>query len=138
MAINRTDRLNSLLKEVISEVIFREVKNPHVNELLTVTHVEITKDLHYAKVYVSVIGSDQQKKDTIAALQSAAGFIAVNCSKKITIRYFPTLTFKLDESVDKQLRIEMLLHQISAEKNARPEDDISPEDKTVINDETTS
>lgn len=123
MTVKRTDRLNSLLKEVISEVIFREVKNPHVNELLTVTHVEITKDLHHAKVYVSVIGSEQQKKDTIAALQSAAGFIAVTSSKKVTLRYFPTLTFKLDESVDKQMRIEMLLNQISAEKEARPEGD---------------
>jgi ribosome-binding factor A len=128
MATNRIDRINSLLKEVISEVIFREVKNPHVNELLTVTHVEVTKDLHYAKVYVSVIGSEQQKKDTIAALQSAAGFIAVNSSKKITIRYFPTLTFKLDESVDKQMRIEMLLNQISAEKDARPEEEESKDD----------
>lgn len=127
MTVKRTDRLNSLLKEVISEVIFREVKNPHVNELLTVTHVEVTKDLHHAKVYVSVIGSEQQKKDTIAALQSAAGFIAVNSSKKITIRYFPALTFKLDESVDKQMRIEMLLHQISAEKDARPEGEESSE-----------
>jgi ribosome-binding factor A len=128
MATNRIDRLNSLLKEVISEVIFREVKNPHVNELLTVTHVEVTKDLHHAKVYVSVIGSEEQKKDTIAALQSAAGFIAVNSSKKITIRYFPTLTFKLDESVDKQMRIEMLLNQISAEKDARPEGEEEKDD----------
>lgn len=128
MATNRIDRLNSLLKEVISEVIFREVKNPHVNELLTVTHVEVTKDLHHAKVYVSVIGSEQQKKDTIAALQSAAGFIAVNSSKKITIRYFPSLTFKLDESVDKQMRIEMLLNQISAEKDARPEGEDAKDD----------
>lgn len=123
MAVKRTDRLNSLIKEVISEVIRKDVKNPHVNELLTVTHVDITKDLHHAKVYVSVIGTEQQKKETIAALQSAAGFIAVNSSKKMTIRYFPALTFILDESVDKQMRIEMLLHQISAEKEARPDDE---------------
>ncbi len=130
MAVKRTDRLNSLIKEVISEVIRKDVKNPHVNELLTVTHVDITKDLHHAKVYVSVIGTEQQKKDTIAALQSAAGFIAVNSSKKMTIRYFPALTFILDESVDKQMRIEMLLHQISAEKEARPEDDQPAEEET--------
>ncbi len=57
MAVKRTDRLNSLLKEVISEVIRREVRNPHVNELVTVTRVQISKDLHYAKVYISVIGT---------------------------------------------------------------------------------
>lgn len=122
MAKQRTDRLNSLLKEVISEVIRREVRNPHVNELLTVTRVDITKDLRHAKVYVSVIGSDQQKAETIAALQTASGFIAVNASKEVVMRYFPALSFVLDESVDKHMRIEKLLGEIDEERNARTED----------------
>ena len=62
MAVQRTDRLNSLLKEVISEVIKRDVRNPHVGELLTVTRVDITKDLHYAKVYISVLAMQNRKK----------------------------------------------------------------------------
>lgn len=119
MTTQRTVRLNSLLKEVISEVVKRDVRNPHVNELLTITRVEITKDLHYAKVYVSVIGTDIQKKETLQALQSAAGFIAVNSSKKVTMRYFPALTFKLDDSVDKHMRIEEILGEISHEREAR-------------------
>ena len=122
MPKQRTDRLNSLLKEVISEVIRREVRNPHVNELMTVTRVEITKDLHHAKVYISVIGSDVQKAETIAALQTASGFIAVNASKKVVMRYFPALNFILDESVDKHMRIEKLLGEIVEERNARPEE----------------
>jgi len=125
----RTDRLNSLLKEVISEVIRKDVRNPHVKELLTVTRVDITKDLHYAKVYISVIGDDQAKAETLAALQSAAGFIAVNSSQKVTMRYFPALTFKLDDSVEKQMRIAKLLDDIKDERKARdlPEDDGSNE-----------
>lgn len=128
MAIKRTDRLNSLLKEVISDVIKKEVRNPHVNELLTVTRVEITKDLHYAKVHVSVIGTPEQKAETIKALNSAAGFIAVHSSKQMKIRYFPALQFKLDDSVDKHLRIESLLAKISEEKRSRtPETDAESE-----------
>ena len=123
MAVPRTDRLNSLLKEVISEVIRRDVRNPHVTELVTVTRVEITKDLHYAKVFVSVIGSEQQKVETIEALQSAAGFIAVNSSRKVTMRYFPELRFKLDDSVDKHMRIEKLLEEINRERNSRQRDE---------------
>jgi ribosome-binding factor A len=118
----RTDRLNSLLKEVISEVIKREVRNPHVNELITVTRVDITKDLHYAKVYVSVIGDEAQKKETLAALQSAAGFIAVNASQKVVMRYFPALTFRLDDGVDKHIRMQKLLSDISEERNSRQAD----------------
>ena len=127
----RTPRLNSLLKEVISDVIRRDVKNPHVNELITVTRVEITKDLHYAKVYISVIGTDEQKAETLKALQSAAGFIAVNSSQKVIMRYFPTLNFKLDDSLEKHLRIQMLLREVSEERKSRTEeetpDDTAPE-----------
>lgn len=115
----RTDRLNSLLKEVISEVIKRDVRNPHVTELLTVTRVQISKDLHHAKVYISVIGSEQQKIETIAALTTAAGFIAVQSSQKVVMRYFPELTFRLDDSVDKHMRIEELLGKISEERETR-------------------
>lgn len=119
MTTQRTDRLNSLLKEVISDVIRKQVRNPHVNELVTVTRVEITKDLHYAKVYISVIGTSEQKTETINALQSAAGFIAVQSSKQVVMRYFPELQFKLDDSVEKHMRIEELLEEIAEEKQKR-------------------
>ena len=76
MVKNRIVRLNSLLKEVISEVIHRDVRNPLVNQFVTVTSVDITKDLQHAKVHISVIGSQEEKDQTIRALQSAAGFIA--------------------------------------------------------------
>lgn len=120
MTVKRTDRLNSLLKEVISEVIKRDVRNPHVAELVTVTRVQITKDLHYAKVYISIIGTDLQKTETMKALQSAAGFIAVHSSQKVVMRYFPELTFILDDSVEKHMRIEELLHKINQERASRP------------------
>ncbi len=119
MAVKRTDRLNSLLKEVISEVIKREVRNPHVAELVTVTRVQISKDLRHAKVFISVIGSEQQKAETMDALTSAAGFIAVQSSQKVVMRYFPELTFKLDDSVEKHMRIEELLGKISKERESR-------------------
>jgi ribosome-binding factor A len=120
MAKKRTARLNSLLKEVISDVIRKDTRNPHINSLLTITHVDITPDLHYAKVFVSVIGTDAVKEETVNALNSAAGFIAVNASKQVVMRYFPQLTFKLDDSVDTQIRVEMLLQEIGKEQKSRP------------------
>jgi ribosome-binding factor A len=120
-AKQRTARLNSLLKEVISDVIRKEVRNPHVGQLITVTRVDITKDLRQAKVYISVIGSSQQKEETLKALQSAAGFIAVTASKQVVMRYFPELTFKLDDAVDKHMRIEALLNEISEKKSKSQE-----------------
>src|SRR5271155_4187672 len=105
----RVDRLNSNLKEVISDVIRKDVRNPHVSKLVTVTHVEISTDLRHAKVYVSVIGTETEKQETIKALDIAAGFIAVNASKKVVMRYFPELNFRLDNSVDHQMRIQEIL-----------------------------
>ena len=119
MAVQRTDRLNSLLKEVISEVIREDVRNPHLGEFVTVTRVNISKDLRHAKVFISVIGSEQNKIESIAALNSAAGFIAVNASHKVVMRYFPELKFRLDDSVDKHMRIEELLTDITKERASR-------------------
>ena len=122
MSTHRVKRLNSLLKEVISETIRSAVRNPKVSELMTVTQVDITKDLQHAKVYISVIGTDEEKKETLAALQSGAGFIGTISSKKVVMRHFPTLTFKLDETVDKHMRIDSLLQDIQRKKPHREDD----------------
>ncbi len=122
MKKNRKERLNSLLKEVISEVIFKDVKNPHVSQFVAVTEVDITADLQQAKVYISVIGKPEEKKKTLEALQSAAGFIGVHASKKVVLRHFPSLIFKLDESVDKHMRIEEILGKIHDEESSREND----------------
>lgn len=117
--VKRTDRLNSLIKQVISDVIRREVKNPHLPELLTITHVEITGDLHHAKVHVSVIGGPEQKKKAIDVLNQAAGFIATRSSKQVVMRFFPELTFILDESVEVQSHMNDVMDKIQKERAER-------------------
>lgn len=126
MTLRRTDRLNSLLREVLSEVIRHDVKNPHIHELITVTRVDVSKDIHNAKVYISVIGSDNEKQGTLSALRSAAGYIAVIASKKVVMRYFPHLTFHLDNSVDKLHHIDQLINKINTDKSTKePQDEAS-------------
>ncbi|MEI8329661.1 MAG: 30S ribosome-binding factor RbfA [Chlamydiia bacterium] len=119
MAKKRVQRLNSLLKEVISEVVTKDVRDPRMAQFVTITEVNITSDLHYAKVFISVIGTPEQKAQTLEALQSAAGFIAVHASKKVVMRFFPSLSFKLDDSVEKHIRIETLLAKLKQEQSGR-------------------
>lgn len=119
MTKQRTDRLNSLLKEVLADVIRREVDNPDVDPFVTVTRVEITKDLRHAKVYISSIKSMEEKKKTIEILQEAAGFIAVMASKKVVMRYFPALRFYIDDTVDKVMRIDEVLQKIHKQDEER-------------------
>lgn len=123
MNSKRISRLNSLLREVISEVIVKDVRNPNISQFTTVTSVEITSDLKTAKVLISVLGTDEERAQTIKALNQAAGFISVHASKKIIIRYFPTLTFELDTSVDKLMKIDKILSEIKKEKESRPDSD---------------
>jgi ribosome-binding factor A len=119
MKNNRIVRLNSLLKEVVADVIRKHVRNPHISRLFTVMRAEITKDLRFADIYVSVMDDEDMKKKTIDALQSAAGFVAVQSSKQVVLRYFPALTFKLDDTVDKQMAIENILVSLQAERETR-------------------
>lgn len=119
MENKRVKRLNSLLKEVLSEVIMKEVKDPRLARLVTVTEVDIAGDLRTAKVSISIIGTDKERRDTIEALESAAGYIAISASKKVVMRYFPSLSFKLDTSVDQQMRINALLEKIHDEEKKR-------------------
>lgn len=111
--MKRQDRLNSLLKEVISEVIQKDIYDPKISNLLTVTKADISKDLKNAKIYISVIGSDKEKGNTISTLQKHAHAIYKIASKKVTIKYFPSLKFILDNSLDKLLKIEKILKDIN-------------------------
>ncbi|MEX1012212.1 MAG: 30S ribosome-binding factor RbfA [Waddliaceae bacterium] len=122
MTNRRVPRLNSLLREVISEVIERDVSNPKLPSLITVTEVSITEDLHYAKVYITVLGDPKAKQQAVEILNEAAGFIGVTASKKVVMRFFPALTFILDETLEKRLRIEEILGEISQEKRQREND----------------
>lgn len=127
MAKKRIERLNSLLQEVLSDVIHKDVRDPRVSPFVSITRVEITADLHHAKVYISVIGDAKKKEETMQALQAGAGFIAVTASKKIVIRYFPELHFKLDQSVEEQIRLDQLIDEIHKEQKTRKSSTLSEE-----------
>lgn len=119
----RVARLNSLLKEVISETIRRDIQHePIINQFVTITKVEITSDLSYAKVLVSIMASDPDKVKTLTRLNELSKVITMRCSKKVTIRHFPSLTFVIDTGLEKQLRIEDMLLKISTERETRKPD----------------
>lgn len=119
MVTRRIERLNSLLREVITEVLQRDVKHPDIHPMTSITKVDIARDLRHAKVYVSILATDAERTVTLAALQSASGFIAVRASQKMVIRFFPDLRFLLDDTVDKQMHIENLITKIQQERDSR-------------------
>jgi ribosome-binding factor A len=112
MKAHRPARINSLLQEVLMETLRKDAKNPHIHTMTVITRVEATVDLHYAKVYVSVLASEKEQESTLKALNSAAGFIAVNASKKVSLRFFPELNFRLDRSSEYAAHIDQLLKKV--------------------------
>ena len=115
---HRIKRLNVLLKEVITEAIY-EMKNRHLPSVITVTDVEVAKDLRTAKVFISLLGTEQEQKKILSILQEAHGFIGMTASKKVTLRYFPKLFFYLDKSLEKQMNLEVLMLRIQEEREKR-------------------
>lgn len=116
MNVRRTSRLNEEIKKIISTIIQNELKDPRIPMITSITHVDVTKDLRYAKVYVSVYGDEEQKSKCIEGLKSASGFIRKEIGSRIKIRYVPELVFELDNSIEHGLHISQILEEIKKEE----------------------
>lgn len=109
---HRPQRINSLLQEVLMETLRKDVKDPNIHPMTVVTRVDTTADLHYAKVYVSVLAEHSVQDQTLEALNTASGFIAVNSAKRVNLRFFPELLFRLDRSSEYAAHIDQLLKKV--------------------------
>ena len=95
----RTDRFNSIMRRDLSELLLTEVKDPRVSGFVSVTRVDTSIDYQFAKVYVSVYGTLQEKQNTIDALQSASGFLRRQLRGRLQTRQVPAMRFMLDETL---------------------------------------
>ncbi|MBR3512084.1 MAG: 30S ribosome-binding factor RbfA [Clostridia bacterium] len=106
------NKINEELKREISKVISLELKNPNLKGLITVTQVETTPDLRYAKVFVSMIGVNN-RKDTLGILKRSSGFIRSEVARTVNLRNTPELVFVFDESIEYGARIDNILKDIT-------------------------
>jgi ribosome-binding factor A len=113
----RIGRIEEQLRIELSEIIEREIQDPRIG-LATVTAVKVSPDLRHARVFVSVLGDEEQRKKTLQGLSSAAGYARRSLSQRLHhLRRIPELTFAYDESIEKGIRIEELLEQIKPEED---------------------
>ena len=108
--MDRTVRISEEMKREISAIIQSELKDPRLSRLISVTNVNVTKDLRYAKVYVSIMGNDEEKKNALEGLKSAAGFIRREVGHRIQLRYTPEVQFELDNSIEHGAYISKLIN----------------------------
>ncbi len=110
-AYNRIDRISEEVKKELSAVI-RELKDPRISTLVSVVNVSVTKDLKFAKAYISVLGSEKAQKDVIDALKSASGFIRREIGHRINLRATPEFSFILDNSIEYGAHINQVLKNL--------------------------
>jgi ribosome-binding factor A len=108
---HRPNRVGEQMKKELTEIIGRKIKDPRIG-FVTVTDVQVTGDLQQAKVYISVLGDDEQKENTLKGLAKAKGFIRSEIGHRIRLRKTPEIIFEFDESIDYGNRIETLLHEL--------------------------
>lgn len=126
MAGLRIKRVNEQLKREISEVLLGEVKDPRVGPV-TVTAVSTAPDLTLARVFVQPLGTDEERRETLAGLRAASPFIRTELGRRVQLRRVPELRFEVDESLAHALRIERLLSELApeggAEESGEPAED---------------
>jgi ribosome-binding factor A len=118
----RLERVNELVREELSQIISREMKTP-LQAMASITSVETTPDLKIAKIYVSMLGSEDDIQQTIGALRKAAGFLRHMLAERISLRYTPELFFERDDSIERGTRILGLLRQLESEHTTQGADE---------------
>jgi len=104
-----------LLRAEVADIISHELKDPRIG-FVTVTDAEASADLRHARIFVSILGTDEEQRTTFAALTSAAGFIRRCLGRRIELRYVPELTFHLDKTPERASQIQRLLQDLHEEK----------------------
>lgn len=110
----RTDRLDSQIRQELADLLHREMKDPRVG-FATITRVETARDLGTAKVWVSIMGTDEERQETMKALTDAAPWLRRQLGGRLTLRHIPQLVIRHDDSIEAGDRVLRLLREIEQE-----------------------
>ncbi|WP_433749852.1 30S ribosome-binding factor RbfA [Falsibacillus pallidus] len=113
---HRMNRVGEQMKKELGDIIGKKIKDPRIG-FVTVTDVEVSGDLQQAKVFITVLGDEEQRENTLKGLAKAKGFIRSEIGQRIRLRKTPELIFEFDESIDYGNRIENLLRGIQEDTN---------------------
>jgi ribosome-binding factor A len=113
----RLERVNSLIREEISDVLRRNIKDPRLGGFLAITEVVTAPDLKHATVFVSNLGSTDQRQEIVNALTAAAGFFHHELTKRLNMRQVPDLSFQWDDSIERGARLLRLMDDVASDKD---------------------
>ena len=114
---HRIERVNSLIRQEISELLQRQVKDPRLGNFIAITEVDTSADLKYAKVFVSQLGNEEERQKVLSGLTSASGFFRKELSVRLKLRRTPELSFYYDDSMNQGAHILQLISQLTISEN---------------------
>ena len=118
----RTDRIASEIMREVERIIREDVSDPRTDCMFSVTHVDVTRDLRYAKVYISIY-EEEKRAPMMKALKSAAGFIRHNPGQRVQLRYTPELLFELDTTIEYGVHIASLINEVRRTEGSQSDDE---------------
>ncbi len=118
---NRMTRINDEMRRELGEIIRSELKDPRIGVLTSVVRAETTQDLKFCKVFISVLGNEEEKKSAMEGIKSASGYIRRLIAERINLRATPELIFKLDDSLEYSIRMSKLIDDISQKESPKEE-----------------
>ena len=128
MTTRRAERVNELLREELSAIIQRELKDPRLGGLISITAVEVSHDFSHARVFVSVLGSEEEAAASLKALKAGAAFMRHELRGRLkSLRHVPELSFKADHSIERAARLTALIDQVAHEHASATPDAAPPE-----------
>lgn len=116
---SRNERIAEEIKKAASLIINNELKDPRIDGLVSVTKVDVTKDLRHANIFVSFYGDEAKKNSTFEVIQKAKGFIRYELANKLRIKYIPEISIKLDKSIEYGFHIDKLLKEIKSRDQSK-------------------
>ena len=108
----RTRRIENEIKKEVALIIANDIKDPRVSSLISVTAVELSNDLEFAKIFISVLGDDNSKQDAVDGLENAKGFIKREIGSRLKLRHIPDLSFKIDDSIERGIYMDKLIQDV--------------------------
>jgi len=116
----RTTRVNELLREELSQLLLREVKDPRISKgLITITEVRVSPDLRHASVFVSHMGTDDERREALEGLKRSAPFLHRELVHRLKMRNVPEVAFHFDPSIERGARLSELIQKVSSERSER-------------------
>lgn len=116
-------RINSEVQKELSQIISLEIKDPRIHPMTSITEVEVTPDLKFATVYISIFGKEEEDKETLEGLQSAAGYIRKELARRINLRNTPELRFKYDNSFAYGMKMDRLIDEVMRQQEDKEKEE---------------